>query len=250
MLAVEHAAALQLLASDPAIAATTRIPHPYPPGAALQFIEHQRKESAEGRAHVFVIKDRNEILGVCGLHDIVNGEARELGYWIGRQYWGKGYATFAVKMVLKFAFQNLGVTRIGSATLESNIASRRVLLKAGFNLLRVEPHRDPLLKRPEELQVVYEITRQQWLDFQAAPALASLPANLKRLLEMELAAGNEIYETSVGWPETDSLFIKLRHPFRARPVPLPPGVDYAEPRSAHGWSAEYSTRAPRHIIAS
>ena len=163
LLAPEHAPALQILASNPAIAATTRIPHPYPPDGARQFVELHLKERAEGRAYVFAVVDRNVVVGVCGLHGIANGEAEELGYWIGEQFWGKGYASFAVKLVLQFAFQNLALQRVGALALESNAASRRILVKNGFVLLRTERQQDPRLKRPEELHAVYELTRPAWL---------------------------------------------------------------------------------------
>ena len=249
MLAPEHASALQILASDPAIAATTRVPHPYPPGGARQFIEHQAGERAEGRAYVFVIKDRDEVVGVCGIHDIANGEARELGYWIGQPFWGKGYASFGVKRVLQFAFQNLQLTRVGSAALESNVVSRRVLAKSGFRLLRVEKHNDPFLKRPDEMLAVYEITRSQWLESRNGPVIAQLHPALKLILEAELDAGNEILETGDGWTNSEGVFIKLRRRFRASPDPLPSGVVYSEPNDPHWWFANYSAGNPRQILA-
>ena len=85
--------------------------------------------------------------------------ARELGYWIGRPYWGRGYASFGVKAVLDFAFEELNLALVGSCALESNTASRRVLEKNGFRLLRLEHHNDPLLKRPHERLAIYEKQR-------------------------------------------------------------------------------------------
>lgn len=249
LLAPEHAPALQILAADPAIAATTRVPHPYPPDGARQFIEHQAKERAEGRAHVFVIKDRNEVVGVCGIHEIADGEARELGYWIGRPYWGRGYATFGVKMVLQFAFQNLRLTRVGSAVFESNLASQRVLVKTGFQLLRAEKHNDPFLKRPDEPLAVYEITRLQWLDSRDGPAISRLHPSLKLILKAELDAGNEILEVGRGWPDSESVFVKLRDRFRVNPGSIPPEVVYTEPNDPHWWFADYSAGVPPHILA-
>lgn len=250
LLAPEHATALQILASDPAIAATTRVPHPYPPDGARQFIEQQAGERAEGRAYVFVIKDRNEVVGVCGIHGVANDEARELGYWIGRPYWGQGYATFGVKKVLQFAFQNLRLTRVGSEALESNMVSRRVLAKSGFRLLRVEKHNDSFLKRPDEKLAVYEITRSQWLESRNGPVIAQLHPALKLILEAELNAGNEILEISDGGTNSEGvLFIKLRHRFRVPPGPLSSGIVYSEPNDPHWWFADYSAANPRQNLA-
>jgi [ribosomal protein S5]-alanine N-acetyltransferase len=249
MLAEADAEAIQLLAADPAIAATTRVPHPYPENGARDFIAKSLLERAEGSAHVFAIKDRSEVVGVCGLHGIENGRAEELGYWIGRPFWGNGYATFAVGMVLQFAFFNLRLTHIRATALQTNAASRRVLEKNAFQFVRLEPHRDPLLKRPQEPQAVYEITRQLWTAARDRPALASLHPALKQLLTAELAAGNEIAETGGGWPDPDSIFVRLRHPFRARPTALPDGVVYTELNDPHWWKADYSSKSPRHVLA-
>jgi len=249
MLAPEHEPALQKLASNPAVAATTRIPHPYPIDGARRFIEDQARARAEGRCYVFVIKDRHEVVGVCGIHDVANGEARELGYWIGQQFWGRGYATFGVKMVLQFAFQNLSLARVGASVLQSNVASQRVLAKNGFQLLRIEKHNDPLLKRPDEMQAVYEITRSQWWQQTYGLVLARLHPALKSILEAELAAGNEALEIGNGWRNSEDVFIKLRHRFRTKPNPLPVGVVYSEPNDPHWWFADYTAGTPPQILA-
>jgi ribosomal-protein-alanine N-acetyltransferase len=171
LISSQDADAIQALASDPAIAATTRMPHPYPENAARDFIAAQEKERLDGTAYVFTIKDGKDLVGLCGLHGIEGARARELGFWIGRPYWGKGYATFGVKMVLDFGFKNLRLEHVCSCALETNTASRRVLEKNGFRLLQVGPHQDRALKRPDEHLAEYEITRTQWQDSINTPAL-------------------------------------------------------------------------------
>ena len=247
-LSEKHAEAIQRLVSDPAIAATTRIPHPYPENGAREFIARQIAAREAGSAYTFAVMDRGTLVGACGLEGIANGEAREIGFWIGREHWGKGYATFAVKMVLEFAFQNLRLKRVPAFALETNAASRRVLEKSGFELLRLAPHDDPLLKSPSEQVAVYQITRERWFELRASPALAALHPALAAILRAELAAGNEVAETQADWPDRGGLFVRLRHPFRARPTPVPAGVRYAEPNDPHGWKAEYSTLSPRHLL--
>jgi RimJ/RimL family protein N-acetyltransferase len=249
LLAPAHAAAIQRLASDPAIAAATRMPHPYPENGARDFIERQAAERARGSAYGFAIVDLGEVVGVCGLEGIAKGGEGELGYWVGRPFWGRGYATLAVRMVLEFAFQNLRLQQVNASVLETNATSRRVLEKNGFELLRLGRHDDPLLKRPDELLAVYSITRQRWDDLRSGGALAALHPSLRAILKAELTAGNEVVEISRGWPDTDSVFVRLRHPFRMRPAALPAGVDYAEPDDPHWWRADYSSRAPRHLLA-
>lgn len=56
----------------------------------------------------------------------------EIGYWIGEPYWGKGFATDAVKQAVKFAFKELNLLRIYAHIYEYNIGSMKVLEKVGF----------------------------------------------------------------------------------------------------------------------
>ena len=56
----------------------------------------------------------------------------ELGYYIGEDYWGKGYATSAVKQVCQYVFEHSDIIRIFAEPFAYNTASCRVLEKAGF----------------------------------------------------------------------------------------------------------------------
>lgn len=56
----------------------------------------------------------------------------ELGYWIARDYCGRGLATLAVRAMVRYAFQDLGLRRVEAISSSKNLASHRVLEKAGF----------------------------------------------------------------------------------------------------------------------
>ena len=56
----------------------------------------------------------------------------EVGYTIARAYWGQGYATEAVQAVIKFGFEKMDLVRMEAVVLRDNIASARVLEKAGM----------------------------------------------------------------------------------------------------------------------
>lgn len=129
--APEHAPALQRLAADPRIAATTRLPDPYPPDGAARFIAEATAARAEGTAYAFAVLAEGTLVGSCGLKEVQGGEA-ELGYWIGVPYWGRGYATEAARLVALFAFETLGLRRLHAHTLVRNPSSGRVLEKVGF----------------------------------------------------------------------------------------------------------------------
>jgi ribosomal-protein-alanine N-acetyltransferase len=249
LLNLAHADAIQRLASDPAVAATTRLPHPYPEGGARRFVEQMVQERSEGITWAFAIQDRGELVGVIGLHGVEPRQARELGFWIGRPYWGKGYASFAVKMVLEFAFSNLRLDEVLSSALESNAASRRVLEKNGAEWLETARVDDPLMKQPGAPVARYRISRARWVELKNAWVFARLHPALQGILSEELAAGNEIAESTQGWPEPESVFVQLRNPFLTTRSPLPAGVTFSEPEGTHSWRADYSTARPLHILA-
>jgi len=56
----------------------------------------------------------------------------ELGYWLGKPFWGKGYMTEAVAEILRHGFEDLGMTTIWCGYYDGNERSRRVQEKAGF----------------------------------------------------------------------------------------------------------------------
>jgi RimJ/RimL family protein N-acetyltransferase len=76
------------------------------------------------------------MLGGIGLDrqgDVYRHSA-ELGYWLGRQHWGRGVATAAVEAICRYGFETVGLRRIYACVFEPNSASTRVLEKAGFRL--------------------------------------------------------------------------------------------------------------------
>lgn len=56
----------------------------------------------------------------------------EVGYWIGKKYWGQGYVSEAVKLILEFGFKKLKLHRIQARCFAVNKSSERVMVKAGF----------------------------------------------------------------------------------------------------------------------
>jgi ribosomal-protein-alanine N-acetyltransferase len=113
---------------------TLRIPHPYPEGAAEAWIETHAEDFSRGHAAVFCIERRRPraVVGAIEL-DIEPAHARaELGYWIGKAFWGEGYATEAALEALRFGFEDLGLERIEAHHFLRNPASGRVMQKIGM----------------------------------------------------------------------------------------------------------------------
>ena len=124
----EDSAAIAHLANDIRVAGNTaRIPHPYRVEDAQEFIAAASRKVAE--AHFAITLDRT-IIGVCGLDPREDGP--EIGYWLGVDYWGRGYATEAVRALIDHAFGELGYEALAAGARVSNPASRRVLEKCGF----------------------------------------------------------------------------------------------------------------------
>jgi RimJ/RimL family protein N-acetyltransferase len=71
-----------------------------------------------------------ELVGACGLHRRASG-AVEMGYWIARAFWGRGFATEACSALIDIA-RTLGLSRLEAGHFTDNPASGRVLEKLGF----------------------------------------------------------------------------------------------------------------------
>jgi len=123
------------LAGDRAIASTTLlIPHPYEEGIAEDWIgtHHQKYEKGEGVIYAITLLDQEVLIGSIGLGINMEFARAELGYWIGKPFWGDGYATEAAGAVLAYAFDTLNLNRIYATYLVRNPASGRVLQKNGM----------------------------------------------------------------------------------------------------------------------
>lgn len=79
--------------------------------------------------------------------------------------------------------------------------------------------------------------------------LASLCPELRTLLDAELAAGNQVVETHVGWPVDGAVFVMLGEPFKATSAGLPDGVVRREINDPHWWKAEYDHEPTKHVLA-
>ncbi|MEJ2679498.1 MAG: GNAT family N-acetyltransferase [Gemmatimonadota bacterium] len=129
------AAAVRQLAGERDVAYNTAlIPHPYPEGAAEAWIATHAGAYAAGREVVFAITllQTGELVGAVGLTLVPEHQRGEMGYWIGKPFWGGGYATEAARRVVRFGFQELGLHRVQAHCFARNAASRRVLEKCGM----------------------------------------------------------------------------------------------------------------------
>jgi RimJ/RimL family protein N-acetyltransferase len=108
-------------------------PHPYHVADAERYIG--RVATVEPPLSLVITVDGRAAGGV-GLQPMtdVNRRTAEIGYWIGAAFWGRGIATEAVTLVTNWAFGAHGFLRIFAQPFAGNLASRRVLEKAGYEL--------------------------------------------------------------------------------------------------------------------
>jgi [ribosomal protein S5]-alanine N-acetyltransferase len=124
---------VQEQAGDIGIASTTlSFPHPYPPGAGKAFIESKLDAFAKGELMVLALVLDGEFVGTVNLIFNRRDDSAELGYWIGKPYWGRGFASLAARRMLDFGFAELGLNRIYAQVMARNPSSARVLEKAGL----------------------------------------------------------------------------------------------------------------------
>jgi RimJ/RimL family protein N-acetyltransferase len=107
-------------------------PYPYSEEDGKQFIEKVLSKLAPATDFAIVVEGK--AVGGIGiaLQKDVERISAEIGYWLGEAYWNKGIMTRAVKLMVKYAFANFPLQKIYTPVFDFNIASMRVLQKAGF----------------------------------------------------------------------------------------------------------------------
>lgn len=133
-------------ASDPESSLLSGDPIPASIDEGLGWLQRHRERFRQQRGIRWAIVPQGSIesVGTIGL-TITSREDRiaELGAVIGRACWGKGIGTSAARLVVRYAFDTLGLAEIRAEFLQSNVASRRVLEKLGFRFQCTVPSDPP-----------------------------------------------------------------------------------------------------------
>ncbi len=131
----DDAPALARNADNPRIWANLRdrFPSPYTLEDAESWVRHAVRALP---ATDFCLEVDGEAAGGIGvvLREDVERVSAELGFWLGEPYWGRGIMTEAVSAFVPWAFERFGLSRIYAQVFAFNVASARVLEKAGFVL--------------------------------------------------------------------------------------------------------------------
>lgn len=124
------------LAGDPEVALkTARIPQPYTPRDAEEFIMLSRAENDLGDGLTLVLAPKrqpDEPIGVIGAHGAARRGVATFGFWLGKAYWRQGLMSEAATAFLDLIFGVTSLDRVESAVMLENPASRRLHEKLGF----------------------------------------------------------------------------------------------------------------------
>jgi len=126
---------VQKIGNDKAIAETTFIPYPYTLQKVEDWIKNHSSLVENGDAYPFamILKSEKQIIGTMTIRIDKEHNKGELAYWIGKDYWGKGYATEASKEILGFGFNELNLNRIWAPVMSKNKASGKVMQNVGLS---------------------------------------------------------------------------------------------------------------------
>jgi ribosomal-protein-alanine N-acetyltransferase len=111
---------------------TARLPHPYTEIDAEEWIR-----GIETNEFVRGIEYDSYLIGLIGYTIDANDRSAELGYWIGKPWWGQGFVTEAAEPVIRHAFKAARAPRVTCCHFIDNSASARVIEKLGFRCVGV-----------------------------------------------------------------------------------------------------------------
>jgi 8-oxo-dGTP diphosphatase len=113
-----------------------RVPFPYPRELADEWVATTHRLMAEGRAwHLAIVgaeQDKEVLVGCVGLTLDAEAKQAELGYWVGRKFWGHGVGPEAAGRLARWALAHLGIDRLVASALAENARSQAVLRRLGF----------------------------------------------------------------------------------------------------------------------
>ena len=134
-LTFEDASQIDAFASNIEVAQSTlTIPHPYPKDSAKEFIHFALDAQKNGNLVIYAIieKETNQLIGIINLMIQPIYKRGELGYWIAKEYWGKGYGTEAAKCLMQYGFEEMELHKIFARAFSSNVGSYKIMQKIGL----------------------------------------------------------------------------------------------------------------------
>jgi RimJ/RimL family protein N-acetyltransferase len=129
----EDAPRLNPMFGDPDVLAGLTMPFPQSVAGFLEWIEAARRSEDSA---TFVVETREgEAIGACDLRHLnLRNRVANLGIWIGKPYWDRGYGTDAVRTLCRFGFRHMNLQRVELQVYADNLRGRRAYEKVGFKL--------------------------------------------------------------------------------------------------------------------
>jgi len=106
------------------------VPYPYTVDDAKYWVKKSKQDQ-----YSFNIYLKNKLIGGLSLSNQRENSKWELGYWIGEEYWGNGYAIEACENLISYFFSNTNNSIIYASHMKDNIKSKKIIIKLGFNLI-------------------------------------------------------------------------------------------------------------------
>jgi len=114
---------------------TGSFPHPFPPLSAEFRLMYLQQQWRQGLAYPYAVTlDDDELIGIVNIFRRHANAELEISYWLGKPYWGQGYATEAAQAIIDEAHRTIGATTIIAGVFVDNPASLHILQKLGFKL--------------------------------------------------------------------------------------------------------------------
>lgn len=106
------------------------VPYPYSIDDAKYWVKKTKQDE-----YSFNIYLKNKLIGGVSLSNQRENSKWELGYWIGEEYWGNGYAIEACENLISYFFSNTNNSIIYASHMKDNIKSKKIIIKLGFKLV-------------------------------------------------------------------------------------------------------------------
>lgn len=111
------------------------LPYPYNLEMAKEWILSQEANKDKRLEFAVILKATNKLIGSIGIGIETVDRHGEIGYWISPDFWRKGFATEAVKLLIEYAFKELSFHKIYAKHYVENPASGKVMQKCGMSFI-------------------------------------------------------------------------------------------------------------------
>lgn len=151
------------LVSHPEVARFVRFEAHRTPAETRAFLQsaQQHYHRSDPFSWAIVRREDERVIGSCGfVSQAGERQSAEIGYWLGKPYWGKGYAAEAARALVRFGFEQMNLERVEAKCFVENRAGQRVIEKLGMRFEGTD--RSEMIKGEYPELRLYAVARQDW----------------------------------------------------------------------------------------